>query len=181
MGPGLRKLVLATHVTTSVGWLGAVVAFLGLSVAALVTHEAQLIRGAYVVMQPIGWYVLVPLSVASLLTGVIQSLGSQWGLFRHYWVVVKLVINLFATVILLLYMQTLAALADVAVAARSSADVLAARTSSPVVHAGGAVVLLVVATVLSIYKPRGLTRHGRRAQRAKRSRVTAEARRANSS
>ena len=162
MRPGLRKLALMAHVTASVGWLGAVIVFLMLSVLGVTSHDPQTVRGAHVVMEPIGWFVLVPLSLASLLTGVVQSLGTDWGVFRHYWVVFKLAINLLATIVLLLYMQTLAYLADVAEPASSSADVRELRTLSPVLHAGAAVLLLLVATTLAVYKPRGVTWYGRR-------------------
>lgn len=103
---------------------------------------------------------LFPLSLASLITGLVVSVGTRWGLFRHYWVVVKLLINVIASIVLLLYMQILGSLADVA----AKGDVSGLRSPTAVVHAGGAVVLLLVATTLSVYKPRGLTRHGRRKQ-----------------
>src|SRR4029453_1904019 len=109
----LRKLALTAHVTASVGWLGAVVVFLALSVAGLTSQNPQTVRSAYLVMELTGWAVLVPLSLASLLTGLVCALGSTWGLFRHYWVLFKLLINVVATIVLLLYMQTLAYLADV--------------------------------------------------------------------
>ena len=111
-----------------------------------------------------GWFVLVPLSFASLLTGLIQSLGTRWGLFRHYWVVVKLGMNVFATIILLLYMQTLSFLADLAAQTESTGNLAGLRSPSPVVHAAGALVLLLVAVTLSVYKPRGMTRYGQRMQ-----------------
>ncbi|MFE3559240.1 hypothetical protein ACFXKW_30930 [Streptomyces sp. NPDC059193] len=82
--PRLRKLTLTLHVTASVGWLGAVAAFLALAVAGLTSGASQTVRGAYLAMDVIGWYVIVPFSVASLLTGVVQSFGTVWGLLRHY-------------------------------------------------------------------------------------------------
>ena len=91
--PRLRKLALTAHVTASVGWLGAVLAFLALSVAGLTSQNPQTVQGAYLVMELTGWAILVPLSLASLLTGLVCSLGSTWGLFRHYWVLFKLAIN----------------------------------------------------------------------------------------
>ena len=163
--PRLRKLALTAHVTASVGWLGAVVAFLALSAAGLTSQDPQTVRGAYLVMELTGWVVLVPLSLASLLTGLVCSLGSIWGLFRHYWVLFKLLINVVATVVLLLYMQTLDHLADVAAAATlSSSELRELRSPSPVLHAVAALLLLVVATTLAIYKPRGMTRYGQRKQ-----------------
>jgi hypothetical protein len=159
-----RKLALVLHVGSSVGWLGAVVASLLLAVVALVVGDVQVIRAVYVVLEPMGWYVLIPFSVASLVTGLVQSLGTTWGLLRHYWVLVKLLMNLFATAVLLLYMQTLGYLADAVRGATTSGEVLGLRSPSPVAHGVGAVVLLVVALVLSVYKPRGLTAYGQRRQ-----------------
>ena len=167
--PRLRKLALTAHVTASVGWLGAVVAFLALSVAGLTSQDPQTVRGAYLVMELTGWVVLVPLSLASLLTGLVCSLGSIWGLFRHYWVLFKLLINVVATIVLLLYMQTLDYLADVAAAATlSSGELRGLRNPSPTLHAAAALLLLLMATTLAIYKPRGMTRYGQRKQHQQR-------------
>ena len=164
MGPRARKLALTAHVVSSVGWLGAVAAFLGLAIAGLVSDSASTVRAVYIAMEATGWFVLVPLAVASLVTGLIQSLGTKWGLFRHYWVVVKLAINLIASLILVMYMQTLVDLADRATAAGPAAHLGGLRSPSPVLHSAGALVLLVGASVLGVYKPRGLTRYGWRKQ-----------------
>jgi SNF family Na+-dependent transporter len=164
--PRLRKALLTAHVTASVGWLGAVAGFLALSIVGLTSQDAQTVRATYLAMEAIGWFVLVPFSLASLLTGVVQSLGTKWGLFRHYWVLVKLLINVVATVILLLYMQTLSSLAGVA--AESTLDLSGLRDPSPVLHAGAALLLLLAATTLAVYKPRGMTRYGQRKQHEER-------------
>ena len=169
MTPRLRKLALTAHVTSSVGWLGAVTGFLALAVTGLVSEDAETVRAAYLVMEPIGWFVLVPFALASLLTGLTQSLGTTWGLLRHYWVLFKLLINVAATIVLLLYMQTLDYLAGVAAEPTSSSavpDVL--RSPSAVLHSVLALLLLLVATVLAVYKPRGLTPYGQRKQPASR-------------
>ena len=169
MRPRLRKFALTAHVASSVGWLGAVVVFLALAVVGLTSQDARTVRGAYLVMEPTAWFVLVPLAFASLLTGLVQSLGSTWGLFRHYWVLFKLLINVVATIVLLTYMETFRFMAGVA--ADPTADLGVVRTSSPVLHAAAALLLLLVATVLAVYKPRGMTRYGQRKQhehRAKR-------------
>lgn len=166
MAPRLRKFVLTAHVSCSVGWLGAVAVLLGLAVVGLASQDAQIVRAAYLVMEPTAWFVLIPLSLASLLTGLVQSLGTSWGLFRHYWILFKLLINLFATTILLMYTQTLGYLADVA--AETNGDLRVLRSPTVVIHAGGALLLLVVATTLSVYKPRGMTRYGQRKQHEER-------------
>jgi hypothetical protein len=166
MNPRLRKFALTAHVTSSVGWLGAVAGFLGLAVVGLASQDAQTVRAAYLVMEPIGWFVLVPFALASLLTGLVQSLGTTWGLFRHYWVLFKLLINVFATIVLLMYMQTLDNFAGVAAETTSSSgDLRVLRDLSPVLHSVLALLLLLVATTLAVYKPRGMTPYGRRKQR----------------
>jgi hypothetical protein len=168
MAPAVRKLALTAHVTASVGWLGAVAGSLALGVAGLTLQDPERVRSVYLTLEPMGWYVLVPFSVASLLTGLLQALGTRWGLFRHYWVVAKLLMNVFATLVVVLYMQTLGYLADRA-AATGADSVSELRSPSVVLHAGGAVALLLLATVLSVYKPRGLTRYGQRKRQEQRA------------
>ena len=169
MTPRLRKFALTAHVISSVGWLGAVVAFLPLAVVGLINQDAQTVRAAYLTMELIGWYALVPLSLASLLTGLVQSLGTTWGLFRHYWVLFKFLITVFSTIVLLTYMETLSYLSGVAAETTlSSGDLSGLRDPSPVLHAGAGLLLLLVAATLSVYKPRGMTRYGRRKQQEER-------------
>ena len=162
MGPPLRKLALTTHVTTSVGWLGAVLAFLALAMLGLHSPDERAVRGVYLVMEPAARLVLLPLAFASLFSGIVMSLGTTWGLLRHYWVVFKLLITLFATLILVLYMRTFAGMA--AVAANVGAGLGAVRNASPVLHAALALLVLLIATVLAVYKPRGITPYGWRKQ-----------------
>jgi len=167
MPPGIRKFALTAHVTSSVGWLGAVVVFLALAVLGLTSQDAQTVRGAYLVMEPAAWFVLVPLAFASLLTGIVQSLGTTWGLFRHYWVLFKLLLTIFATIVLLTYMETFRYVGRLA--ADSISDLGLVRNASPIIHAALALLLLLVATVLAVYKPRGMTRYGWRRQHDQRA------------
>ena len=158
MTPALRRFTFTTHITSSAGWVGAVLAFLALAVIGFTTDDEVKIRGAYLLMAPAAWFVLVPLAHASLLSGIVLSLGTSWGLFRHYWVVLKLGITVFATVILLIYMGTFRQMAGVA--ADPVMDLAAVRNASPIVHAVLALALLLAATVLGVYKPFGMTAYG---------------------
>lgn len=160
MTPALRKFGLTAHVSSSVGWFGSVGAFLALAVSGLTSQDAQLVRAVYLAMNLIGWSVIVPLSLASLVTGVVQSLGTPWGLFRHYWVVIKLLITVFATVLLLIHMQPVGHLARVVATTTLASGELAGLRIQLVADAGAALVALLVAATLSVYKPRGLTRYG---------------------
>src|SRR5574338_1362322 len=114
MTPRVSKIALTAHITSSVGWIGAVATFLALAIAGLMSKNDQIVRTAYLAMELIGWCVIVPFSIASLLTGLVQSLGTSWGLFRHYWVLAKFLITILATIILLVHTQPIGILADVA-------------------------------------------------------------------
>ena len=106
MTPRLRKLALTAHITFSVGWLGAVAGFLVLSIAGLTSQNAEVVRGAYLAMNLIGLFIIVPMSLAAFATGLIQALGTEWGLLRHYWVLVKFILTILATIALLLHQFT---------------------------------------------------------------------------
>ena len=164
--PRIRKFALTAHVVSSVGWLGAVAAFLALAVVGVTSQDAQTVRGVYLVMEAAAWLILVPLAFASLITGLVQALSTSWGLFHCYWVLSKLVINVIASAVLLLYMQTFDSMA--ATAADLSVDLEAVRNFSPVLHAALALLLLLVATTFAVYKPRGMTPYGQRKQREQR-------------
>lgn len=161
MPPGLRKAALLVHIVSSVGWLGAVAAFLVLAIAGLTSVDPQLVRAAYVAMDLIGWMIIFPLSLASLFSGIIQGMGTVWGVFRHYWVLIKLVITALATVLLLVHLQPVTTMADMATDLGPS-DMNGMRIQL-VFDAGAAVLALLITSVLSVYKPRGLTRHGQKA------------------
>ncbi len=164
--PAMRKLALMAHVATSVGWLGAVIVFLVIALVGLVNAGFVAVRGVYLVMERAALLALLPLAGSALLTGLVSALGTPWGLFRHYWVIIKLAITAFATAILVAYMQTFRTMA--ADASNPAVDLAALRNPSPVVHASLALVLLLVACVLAVYKPRAMTRYGWRNQRASR-------------
>lgn len=168
MTPGLRKLVLTAHITFSVGWIGAVAAFLVLAIAGVSSQNPQMMRAAYPAMELTARFVIVPLAFASLLSGLIQSLGTPWGLFRHYWVLLKLLLTIFATVVLLKKIPLIGYAARRAAETPMPSAALRAAGIPLVVHAAGGILVLLVVTILSVYKPWGLTRYGGRKQQEQR-------------
>jgi len=163
MAPGLRKFVLAAHLTFSIGWIGAVVAYLALGVSSVTSQDALTVRGAWASMELTGWYVIVPLALAALLTGLVISMGTKWGLFRHYWVLISLALTILATVVLLLHMPTVSLMAD---AAREADGADLGGLGGDLLHPGVGLLVLLVITALNVYKPRGMTRYGWRKQHA---------------
>lgn len=137
MTPSLRKLTLTAHVTASVGWIGALAVFLAHALASLISQDEQMVRAASLAMGLTALFVILPLSLASLTTGLVQALGTSWGLFRHYWILFKLLLTAIATIVLLLKLEPISYLAEVATETTfSSADLIGLRTSL-MVHAGG--------------------------------------------
>jgi len=164
MTPRLRKVGLIAHIASSVGWLGAVAAFLVLSIEGLTSRDAGTVHAAYIAMNLIGELIIVPLSLAALATGLIQALGTEWGLFRHYWVLVKFVLTIGATALLLLHQFTAVAeaakrMSSFPVGALPDAGRLGIQL---IVDATLAIVVLLVVTALSVVKPWGKITWGRR-------------------
>jgi len=161
----LRKLTLTAHVTASVGWLGALAVFLAHAVVSLISQDAQVVRAASLAMGLSAWFVILPLSLASLITGLVQALGTPWGLFRHYWVLAKLLLTVLATIVLLLKLEPISYLAGVAAETTFSSGDLTGLRISLMTHAVGGLLVLLAVVTLAVYKPQGMTRYGMRKQR----------------
>ncbi len=169
LGPRARRLVLAAHVAVSVGWLGAVIAYVALDATVATSRDIPTLRAAYIAMDLVTWNAVVPLALASLVTGILVSLGTKWGLMRHYWVVISLLLTLFAVLVLFLETRVISHYADVAADPSTTDDGLR-QLGTTLGHSIGGTVVLLVVLVLNMYKPRGLTPYGRRRLSAERER-----------
>jgi hypothetical protein len=172
MPPRVRRFALAAHITLSVGWIGAVAAYIPFDIAAATSRDAQTLRAAYLAMDVIAVYVILPLALGTLVTGLLMSLGTRWGLFRHWWVLISLVLTVLATLLLLGQLGPIRHFAAVAADPATSVDELRALGGTLVHSIGGTVVLLVILT-LNVYKPPGMTRYGWRRQQEQRRRQAA--------
>ena len=166
MAPGIRKLALIVHLVFSVGWIGAVVVYLVLGISAVTSKDVQTVRAAWIAMELTGWSAIVPLACGSLLTGLVMALGTPWGLFRHYWVLITFVLTVLCAVVLLLHMPTVSSLADVA---READGAALGGLGGDLFHPGVGLLVLLVITVLNVYKPRGLTPYGWRKEHKQRT------------
>jgi hypothetical protein len=152
-----RKVLLTAHVATSVGWIGALAVFLAHAVASRSSQDPQVIRAAAMGMAISAWFVILPLSIGTLVTGVAQALGTAWGLLRHYWIVFKLALTLIATGVLLLKLGPISELAAASAQQTFAAGDMAGLQISLLLHAVGGLVILLLALVLAIFKPTGVT------------------------
>jgi hypothetical protein len=158
MTPRFQKLALLAHITFSVGWFGAVVPYLALAIAALTSREEKMVRAACFSMEFIGWFVIVPFSLAALLSGLVQSLGTRWGLFRYWWIVAKLVLTVVAVLVLFQHMRDVSR-----VSLTAKEGVLSSANLRPeLIHSAGGLLVLLAVMTLSVFKPFGMTPYGRR-------------------
>lgn len=160
--PRGRKFAMTVHVAASVGWLGSVVAYLALAVVGFTSQDAQVSRASYLSMEVVATFVVVPFSIATLLSGIVEAIATRWGLFRRWWVLAKFALTTVAALILWQHMPAVVKMATIAGGSPLSIGDLRAQRLQLVLHAVGGLLVLLTATVLSIYKPWGLTPFARR-------------------
>ncbi|MGW0546890.1 DUF2269 domain-containing protein [Streptomyces altiplanensis] len=151
-----RRALLVTHVAASVGWLGLTVGLLALGTTAWTTGSAAMTRAAYTSMKVFGDWLVTPVALLSLTTGLVLSLGTPWGLARHRWVWVKFWLTL----------VTGAATIFVLRPGISAAAALGIPDSNLVAAPAVASTAYSFMTAISVLKPWGLTRRGRRLRAA---------------
>ncbi len=151
-----RRPLMLIHLLGGVGWFGAVLAYLVLAVVGLMDADPGLARASYRAMALIAWYVVTPLSLVGLASGIVQALGTPWGLARHWWVLLKLGMTALSIAILLLHLVP----TDILARAASVGDLTPAlgRLRVQLVVAPSAALLVLAATAaLGVIKPKGLT------------------------
>jgi hypothetical protein len=161
----LRDLILTAHIISSVGVLGAVLTFFALAIAGLTSRDHQIVRAAYLAMELATRSVIVPLCFTALLIGTALALATPWGLFRHYWVLVKFLATAFSTLALMAHTRLITDVAAAAARAALSDNDLRGTRIQLVVASGLALAVLLITTTLSVYKPKGLTLYGWRKKR----------------
>ena len=154
-----RKLVLTLHVGTSVGWLGAAIAMTVLLVAGLVTRNPALRHSAFTFMHVYDLAVMIPLGYLALITGALLSVGTNWGLLKHWWIVTKLVLTVAVLVFAGVFTSgwVLEGVARTAEDPMADLGVLAAQLVANVVAFN---VVFWTNTTISVFKPWGPTPRG---------------------
>jgi hypothetical protein len=140
VSPSVYKLLVTLHIGVSVSWLGAAFAKLVLAFVAMRTPEttAGLLEAVRVLS-----LAYPPLAIGTIVSGVLLSLGTRWGLVTYYWVVTKLVL-------------TVAVIATGIQLTERVVQAAAGATWAPLMVLSVAhIAMLAAATVLSVYKPWG--------------------------
>jgi hypothetical protein len=155
-----RKTALTAHVACGATWLGAVAANLFLGISAAVTDDETLADAYYTSMARLVDF-LPAAAIATLATGLLLALATRWGLFRHWWIIVKLVLAVTTAVIGW-------GIIDPAISntIRSRAETGSTGFSDALLPAIAATPLLLLsATTIAITKPWGRTARARRQAR----------------
>jgi hypothetical protein len=154
LSPRVRKALVAAHTIVAVGWLGIVVAKLVLEIVGLRTGDQEIARAGFLSMQVLDRAAFPPAAVATLVTGIVLSVGTAWGLFKHWWIVVKLALTLAVVVTGIAFVG-----AWTEAAASSTVAVGRGSAAAWLIGMGAAHLLMLVgATVISVFKPWGQIR-----------------------
>jgi uncharacterized membrane protein len=154
LSPNTRKWLLTVHIASAVSTIGAVAAFLALSLLGFFTADQQLARAAYRAMELVTLWVIVPLLLASLVIGIAQALLTRWGLFQHRWVIMKLALTAGSLVVLIVQLGRIRRAAHMA-------ELGLPLSSEPhlqlplIAHAAGGMLVLLAVTAISVFKPKG--------------------------
>lgn len=155
----LRRALLVTHVVASAAWLGLSLCLLALAITGLTGDSAAVDAVAYRAMDVFGDWLVLPLALLTFVTGLTLSLGTHWGLARHRWVWTKFWLTLAAGTASLLALRPELDHAAAQVTAGEPVDGFSLLFPPSV-----SLSLYVFMTALSVLKPWGPTRRGRRAR-----------------
>src|SRR5829696_3927491 len=114
LSPRWRKLLLTIHVASAVSVLGTDLVLLVLGISSVRGAYPQTI---YPAAHLVATWLLAPLALVALGTGVLLGSLTQWSLLRYWWVTIKLALTAILTgVILFVLVPRLGVAADAATA-----------------------------------------------------------------
>ncbi|MFI6084522.1 DUF2269 domain-containing protein [Streptomyces sp. NPDC051217] len=154
-----RRALLVVHVAVSVSWLGLTLGLLTLGITAYTTGDSTLTDASYRAMNVFADWLLAPVVVVTLVSGLVLSLGTPWGLARYHWVWIKFWITLVTGAATVFALRP-----GIGQAADSGGVPDISLVAAPAVATGAYLFM----TVVSVLKPWGLTRRGRRHRAAAR-------------
>ena len=171
VGRRTRQVLVFLHVVVSLGWMGAGLANVVLAMTAGYTADADVRRVCYQMISRIDTFVVIPGAFAALVSGIVLSVVTPWGLTRYWWVLGKLVLTLtvivYSTVGLGVWVET-------SVAATSAAE-MESPVAGPLAYGTlPNIVAFLFMTWVSVAKPWGTTPWARPAPRARRAAVVGE-------
>ncbi|MBM7553354.1 hypothetical protein [Thalassobacillus pellis] len=84
-----RRWLLIFHLLFCAIMFGNMVTFLLLSIAASSTEDSNLMEACYQIMHLLSETSVRASTFATIITGVLLSVWTKWGLFKYYWILAK--------------------------------------------------------------------------------------------
>jgi hypothetical protein len=160
--PKPRKALVAAHAVSAASWVGVAVTFVAMSVVAMSTNDIRTAAVTYELMAAFDITLLPWTNFATFLTGIALSMTTKWGLIRYYWVAAKIAIAVGILVMAFGFLHDNLERAghEAAALATTGGTVADVSGSADVVlwGFGCAMLSLVGALLLSLYKPGGRMR-----------------------
>jgi uncharacterized membrane protein len=156
-----RQTLLVLHYVTSVGWLGTGLCQLTLNLVALTTGDPALRHAAHEVAHVLDRSLLTVLALGSATTGILLAVRGRWGLFRYWWIVVKLALTCGLIVYTPVWVGGWIGTAVTATAGAAPAPGYPTVRAELLASSIGIVSTLVIVTVISVVKPWGRFRPSR--------------------
>jgi hypothetical protein len=157
--PKPRKALAAAHAVSAASWIGVAVTFVAMSVVAMSTNDIHTAAVTYELMATFDVTLLPWTNFATLLTGIALSMTTKWGLIRYYWVAAKIAIavGILVRAFGFLHDNLERAGHEAAALVTTGGTVADVSGSADVVlwGFGCAMLSLVGALLLSLYKPGG--------------------------
>ncbi|WP_432939158.1 hypothetical protein ACQPXM_28855 [Kribbella sp. CA-253562] len=149
-----RKLTLVLHLASVGSWIGLDVAMAVLVFTAMGSDDPGTKSLSFPALELVTIWPMTISGLTCLVTGVLLAYGSNYGLTKYWWVVVKLGLNLLLSTLVLIALRP--GVEEMADQARQPGAVLKATDLifPPIVSP----TLLMVAVVLSVFKPWGRLR-----------------------
>jgi hypothetical protein len=150
--------MLTAHIVAAGAWIGIDVVLGVLVLTARLTGSSRTEALCYQVLELFAVWPLLAAGVATLVTGAVLGLGTNYGLVRYWWVAIKLVVNLVLVTLIALALRPAVAEAaryGQALALGSPTDAAVGELIMPPLVSSTA---LIAATVLSVFKPWGRIR-----------------------
>ncbi len=152
-----QKLLKVFHLITASLWLSSVIALALLPIISSPTATGDEIYMYNLTYHFIDMFILTPAALVTLITGLIYSLFTTWGFFRHGWIVYKWIVSLLIIITGTFYFGPMVTeLLEIADTKRIAALQDQYYMQGHTVGLYAAIVntsLLVVAVIVSVYKP----------------------------
>ncbi|MEK5440722.1 hypothetical protein [Fredinandcohnia sp. FSL W7-1320] len=110
-----RKWILIPHILFSAIMVGNMATFVILNITVLTTSDPFLITSCYKIMNILSDTSIKASTIGATVTGIILSVGTHYGLFKYWWIIVKEILTVLLIGINLwgMYSWTLEALENI--------------------------------------------------------------------